>query len=197
MATTAQSVADICRAAQRASRSLSQLDTGTKDRALEAIAAAIDARAEEILAANARDLEATADADLSAAFRDKMRLDPARVAAIAEGVRAIVALRDPVGEVIEGFRLPNGLDVRKVRVPLGVVAVIYEARPNVTIDCTALALKSGNAIVLRGSSFAARSNAALAALVREAVDDAGLPAGGGGGPRGGGRGGPAPAGGRG
>jgi glutamate-5-semialdehyde dehydrogenase len=177
MATTAQSVADVCRAAQRASRSLSQLDTGTKDRALEAIAAAIDARAEEILVANARDLEATADADLSAAFRDKMRLDPARVAAIAEGVRAIVALRDPVGEVIEGFRLPNGLDVRKVRVPLGVVAVIYEARPNVTIDCTALALKSGNAIVLRGSSQVAQSNAVLAAIATEAALGAGIPEG--------------------
>src|SRR5437588_2944517 len=176
MATTAQSVADICGAAQRASRALSQLDTGTKDRALTAIASAIDARAEEILAANARDLEATADSGLSAAFRDKMRLDPARVAAIADGVRAIVALRDPVGEVIEGFRLPNGLDVRKVRVPLGVVAVIYEARPNVTIDCTALALKSGNAIVLRGSSQVAQSNAVLAAIAREAVASAGVPA---------------------
>src|SRR3989440_2040534 len=175
MATTAQSVADICRAAQRASRSLSQLDTGTKDRALEAIAAAIDARAEEILAANARDLEATAEADLSAAFRDKMRLDPQRVAAIAEGVRAIAALRDPVGEAIDGFRLPNGLDVRKVRVPLGVVAVVYESRPNVTIDCTALALKSGNAIVLRGSSMAAHSNAVLAELAREAVASVGVP----------------------
>jgi glutamate-5-semialdehyde dehydrogenase len=177
MATTAQSVAEICLAAQRASRTLAQLDTGTKDRALEAVAAAIDARAEEILAANARDLEASADADLTAAFRDKMRLDPARVAAIAEGVRAIVALRDPVGEVIEGFRLPNGLDVRKVRVPLGVVAVIYEARPNVTIDCTALALKSGNAIVLRGSSQVAESNAVLAAIATEAAQAAGIPEG--------------------
>jgi glutamate-5-semialdehyde dehydrogenase len=106
-----------------------------------------------------------------------MRLDPARVAAIADGVRAIVALRDPVGEVIEGFRLPNGLDVRRVRVPLGVVAVVYEARPNVTIDCTALAVKSGNAIVLRGSSQVARSNAVLAAIATEAAQGAGIPAG--------------------
>src|SRR5918994_3463922 len=148
MATTAQSVADICRAAKRASRALAQLDTGTKDRALQAIADAIDARGDEILATNARDVEAAPD-DLSAALRDRMRLDEARVAAMAEGVRTIAALRDPVGEVIDGFRLPNGLDVRKVRVPLGVVAVVYEARPNVNIDCTALALKSGNAIVLR------------------------------------------------
>ena len=121
-------VADVCRAAKRASRALAQLDTGTKDRALHAIADAIDARADEILEANARDMEAASD-ELSAAFKDKMRLDAARVAAMAEGVRAIVALQDPVGEVIEGFRLPNGLDVRKVRVPLGVVAVVYEARP--------------------------------------------------------------------
>ena len=163
-----------CRAAKRASRALAQLDTGTKDRALHAIADAIDARADEILEANARDMEAASD-ELSAAFKDKMRLDAARVAAMAEGVRAIVALQDPVGEVIEGFRLPNGLDVRKVRVPLGVVAVVYEARPNVTIDCTALAVKSGNAIVLRGSSQVAHSNAVLAAIATEAASGAGLP----------------------
>ena len=176
MATTAQSVADVCRAAKRASRALARLDTGTKNAALDAIADAIDARAGEILEANARDMEA-ASADLSAAFRDKMRLDAERVAAMAEGVRAIVALRDPVGEAIEGFRLPNGLDVRKVRVPLGVVAVVYEARPNVTIDCTALALKSGNAIVLRGSSQVAHSNAVLAAIATEAAVAAGVPEG--------------------
>src|SRR3954464_13172193 len=162
MATTAQTVADVCRAAKRASRELARLDTVTKDRALSAIADAIDARAPEILEANARDMEAaTGETD---ALRDRMRLDEARVAAIAEGVRAIVALRDPVGEVIEGFRLSNGLDVRQVRVPLGVVAVVYEARPNVTIDAAALCLKSGNAIVLRGSSSAAHSNAVLAGI---------------------------------
>jgi glutamate-5-semialdehyde dehydrogenase len=176
MATTAQSVADVCLAAKRASRELARLDTGAKDAALTAIADAIDARAPEILEANARDMEAAPD-DLSAAFRDKMRLDADRVAAIAQGVRAIVALRDPVGEAIEGFRLPNGLDVRKVRVPLGVVAVVYEARPNVTIDCTALALKSGNAIVLRGSSQVAHSNAVLAAIATQAALGAGLPEG--------------------
>jgi len=176
MATTAQSVADVCRAAKRASRALATLDTGVKDAALEAIAAAIDARAGEILEANARDMEA-ASPDLTAAFRDKMRLDADRVAAIAEGVRAIRALRDPVGEVVEGFRLPNGLDVRKVRVPLGVVAVVYEARPNVTVDCTALALKSGNAIVLRGSSQVAHSNAVLASIATEAAVSAGVPEG--------------------
>src|SRR5439155_13686349 len=98
------------------------------------------------------------------------------VAGIIRGVLEIAGLRDPVGEVLEGFRLPNGLDVRKVRVPLGVVAVVYESRPNVTIDCTALALKSGNAIVLRGSSMAAHSNAVLAELARDAVASVGIPA---------------------
>jgi glutamate-5-semialdehyde dehydrogenase len=175
MATTAQSVADICLAAKRASRALARLDTATKNQALTAIADAIEARAAEVLEANARDMEAASGE--TPALRDRMRLDEARVAAMAEGVRAIVALRDPVGEVIEGFRLPNGLDVRQVRVPLGVVAVVYEARPNVTIDCTALALKSGNAIVLRGSSQVTQSNAVLAAIATEAATGAGVPEG--------------------
>ena len=175
--TTAQSVADTCRAAKRASRELAQLETGVKNLALTAIADAVDASVGEILEANARDMEAGRAAELNAAFLDKLRLDEVRVAAMAQGVREIVALPDPVGEVIEGFRLPNGLDVRKVRVPLGVVAVVYEARPNVTIDCTALAIKSGNAIVLRGSSQAAHSNAALASIATAAAIDAGLPPG--------------------
>jgi glutamate-5-semialdehyde dehydrogenase len=178
MATTTRSVADICRAAKRAAPALALLDTDTKNRALEAIAAAIDQRVAEILEANARDVEAGRAADLNPAFLDKLTLDPARVAGMSEGVRAIVALPDPVGELIDGHRLPNGLDVRKVRVPLGVVAIVYEARPNVTIDCTALAIKSGNAIVLRGSSAAANSNAVLAALATEAATAAGLPDGG-------------------
>ena len=108
---------------------------------------------------------------------DRLALDESRVVAMAAGVRQIVALPDPVGEVLDGFRLENGLDVRKVRVPLGVVAVVYEARPNVTIDAAALCLKSGNAIVLRGSSSAAHSNDVLASVAREAVEDAGLPVG--------------------
>src|SRR5204863_4196489 len=107
----------------------------------------------------------------------RLALDVGRVRAMADGVRAIAALPDPVGEVIDGQRLSNGLDVRKVRVPLGVVAVVYEARPNVTIDAAALALKSGNAIVLRGSSSAAHSNAVLASVAAEAAEAAGLPRG--------------------
>ena len=113
--------------------------------------------------------------DLTAALLDRLRLDEERLAGIAGDVRTIASLPDPVGEVIDGHRLPNGLDVRRVRVPLGVVAVVYEARPNVTIDCSALCIKSGNAIVLRGSSMAAHSNGALAAVAREAIALAGLP----------------------
>jgi glutamate-5-semialdehyde dehydrogenase len=132
---------------------------------------------DEVLEANERDMEAGRASGLDAALLDRLALDEARVAGIAADVRTIVALRDPVGEVIEGFRLPNGLDVRRVRTPLGVVAVVYEARPNVTIDATALTLKSGNAIVLRGSSVAAHSNAVLAAIATAATSDAGLPEG--------------------
>ena len=175
MATTTISVADTCAAAKRASRTLATLSSAVKDAALEAIAAAIEEHVQEILGANARDVEAAAGGDYGSAFLDKLRLDEARVASMAAGVRKIVALPDPVGEVIDGRRLPNGLDVRKVRVPLGVVAVVYEARPNVTIDATALCLKSGNAVVLRGSSAAAGSNALLAQLASSAASAAGLP----------------------
>ncbi len=153
------------------------LGSEVKDAALEAIADAVEERAEEILEANAQDLDAAQGGDYTQAFLDKLRLDEGRIKAMAAGVRTIAALPDPVGEVIEGFRLPNGLDVRKVRVPLGVVAVVYEARPNVTIDAAALCLKAGDAIVLRGSSAAARSNAILAGLAARAAAEAGLPEG--------------------
>jgi glutamate-5-semialdehyde dehydrogenase len=122
-------------------------------------------------------MEAGRDAGLEAALLDRLALDPARVRSMADGVRKIAALPDPVGEVIDGFRLPNGLDVNKIRVPLGVVAVVYEARPNVTIDAAALCLKSGNAIVLRGSSSAMHSNAVLSAIAGDASTEAGLPEG--------------------
>jgi glutamate-5-semialdehyde dehydrogenase len=177
MAVTAQSVAELCRAARDASRVLATLDSDTKNAALHAIADALEARTPEILEANARDMEAGRESGLSAALLDRLALDEARVAGIAAGVRSIAALPDPVGEVIDGFRLPNGLDVRKVRVPLGVIAVVYEARPNVTIDAAALCLKSGNAIVLRGSSSAAHSNAVLASVAAEAAEGAGVPEG--------------------
>ena len=175
MATTAVSVADTCAAAQRASRLLATLGSGVKDEALEAIADALIARSDEILEANARDLEAGRENGLSAALLDRLALDHSRIEGMAAGVRRIAALPDPVGEVIDGSRLANGLDMRKVRVPLGVVAVVYEARPNVTIDAAALCLKSGNAVVLRGSSSAAHSNAVLASVAAEAATAAGLP----------------------
>src|SRR5918999_1318612 len=149
MATVARSVTDVCLAAKAAARELATTGSAVRDRALLAIADALEASVPEILEANARDLEAGRESGLSAALMDRLALDEQRIAAMATGVREIVALPDPVGEGLDGFRLPNGLDVRKVRVPLGVVAVVYEARPNVTIDAAALALMSGNAIVLR------------------------------------------------
>ena len=172
---TSTSVSDICAAAKRASTLLAALPSGVKNGALEAIAAALIERTPEILEANARDLQAGRENGLSASLMDRLALDPGRVAGIAGQVRDIAALPDPVGEVIEGRRLYNGLEVRKVRVPLGVIAVVYEARPNVTIDAAALCLKSGNAIVLRGSSMASASNAVLAEVAIEAGLAAGLP----------------------
>jgi glutamate-5-semialdehyde dehydrogenase len=177
VAVAVKSVEQICREARLASRALARTPTGVKDAALAAIASALEERLEEILEANERDMQAGREADIGEALLDRLRLDGGRVRAIAGAVRQIATLADPVGEVIDGGRLPNGLDVRKVRVPLGVVAVVYEARPNVTIDAAALCLKSGNAIVLRGSSTAAHSNVALARIAAEAAVGAGLPEG--------------------
>jgi glutamate-5-semialdehyde dehydrogenase len=177
MALTTPSVVDTSARAKQASRELATLGSEVKDAALEAIAEALIDRLAEILEANALDLEAGRAAGLSDALMDRLALDRARIETIAAGVRKIAALPDPVGEVVGGGRLPNGIDVRKVRVPLGVVAVVYEARPNVTIDAAALCLKSGNAIVLRGSSSAAHSNAVLASVAAAAAVDAGLPEG--------------------
>jgi glutamate-5-semialdehyde dehydrogenase len=177
MATTAQPVAEICAQAKRAARELATLDTATKNAALEAMADALEQRRHEILEANARDMDAGQEAGLHSGLLDRLKLTEERVAGIARDVRTIATLPDPVGETIEGHRLENGLDVRRVRVPLGVVAVVYEARPNVTVDCSALCLKSGNAIVLRGSSTAQHSNAVLAQVAASAVQWAGLPEG--------------------
>ena len=182
MAVAVSSVAEVCARAREASRMLARTDTATKNASLLAIAAALRARVGEILSANARDLVVGREAEAPPAQRvvgeallDRLRLDEYRIEGIAAAVEAVAALGDPVGEVIDGHRLPNGLDVRKVRVPLGVIAVVYEARPNVTIDAAALCLKSGNAIVLRGSSMAAHSNAVLSAIAAEAAVSAGLP----------------------
>ena len=175
MATTTPSTNEVCLAAREASRTLARLDRAAKDAALEAMAGALEQRAGDILEANSRDMEAGAGRGLDAALLDRLKLDDGRLDAIVSDVRKIAALPDPVGETIEGWRLENGLDVRRVRVPLGVVAVVYEARPNVTIDSSALCLKSGNAIVLRGSSTAANSNAVLAEVASSAVAAAGIP----------------------
>ncbi len=169
MATRTESVAAVCAAAKHASRLLATLDTQAKNDALERIAVGLEARVGEILEANLLDLEAGRESDLSPALLDRLALDERRIAAMAAGVRQIIALPDPVGEVVDGFRRPNGLEIRKVLVPLGVIAVVYEARPNVTIDAAALCLKSGNAVVLRGSSSATRSNAVLAQIAAQAA----------------------------
>ena len=175
MAVTETTVAESCAAAKRAARALASASTAAKNDALEATARLLEERSADILDANAGDLSDERAVGLTEALRDRLRLTPERVTAMAEGVRVVAALDDPVGEELEHKTLESGLDLRKVRVPLGVVAVVYEARPNVTIDCAALTIKSGNAIVLRGSSYAERSNAALAAIVREALAEAGLP----------------------
>jgi glutamate-5-semialdehyde dehydrogenase len=175
MATTTRSVREVCLAAKDASHELATATTELKDGALRRLAKLLSERVDDVLEANAADLADERAASLDAALRDRLALDEDRVGAMATGVRDIVGLPDPVGEVVEQRTLASGLELRKLRVPLGVVAVVYEARPNVTVDCAALCIKSGNAIVLRGSSYAARSNAALAALVREAIVDAGLP----------------------
>jgi glutamate-5-semialdehyde dehydrogenase len=175
MAVPTTTVADACAAAKRAARALGSAPTEAKNAALEATARLLGERTAEILEANAADLADERAAGLTEALRDRLALSADRVAAMAEGVRAVADLDDPVGEELERKTLASGLDLRKVRVPLGVVAVVYEARPNVTIDCAALTIKSGNAIVLRGSSYAERSNAALAAIVREALAEAALP----------------------
>ena len=171
------SVAEMCQRAKRASRQLAGFSSDAKDAALTQLAALLEQYVDGVLEANAADLDDERAADLTDALRDRLTLTEERVAAMAEGVRAIAALPDPVGEELEHRVLESGLDMRKVRVPLGVVAVVYEARPNVTVDCAALTIKSGNAIVLRGSSYAQRSNQMLTTIVRKAATDSGLPEG--------------------
>jgi glutamate-5-semialdehyde dehydrogenase len=177
MAIATRTTLEVCESAKRASHLLATADSATKDAALERATELLGERADEILEANAADVDAGAAAGLDVALLDRLTLTRARVEAMAEGVRAIIALPDPVGEPLEERTLRSGVEMRKVRVPLGVVGVVYEARPNVTVDCAALTLKSGNAIVLRGSSSAARSNAVLARAVQDAVAESGLPEG--------------------
>jgi glutamate-5-semialdehyde dehydrogenase len=175
MAIAARSVAETCEAAKRASREMAGASSAVKDAAIAAIARLLGEHTDEILEANAADLLDERAAGLTEALLDRLTLSEGRIEAMAEGVRSVAAIEDPIGEELEAKKLESGLRLRKVRVPLGVVAVVYEARPNVTIDCAALTIKSGNAIVLRGSSYAERSNGALAAVVREALAEASLP----------------------
>src|SRR5690606_32960397 len=141
-----------------------------KDRALRAIADALVANAAEIVTANAGDVEQARAQGTAEAMIDRLRLDERRVAAIADAVRQVADLPDPVGEVVRGSTLPTGLELRQIRVPLGVIGIIYEGRPNVTVDAAALCLKSGNAVLLRGSSSAYRSNTALVKVMQEALE---------------------------
>ena len=164
------------RAARAASRVLASLPRARKDEALELIAEALHRRAGEILAENAEDVALARANKLGAALVDRLYLDEDRLEETVRSVREVAALADPVGEIQEGRRLANGLELTRVRVPLGVVAVVYEARPNVTVDAAALCLKSGNAVVLRGGSAAKHTNRMLAEVVQGAILEAGLPA---------------------
>ena len=165
----------IGRRARDASRAIARADTNAKNAALKAIAAAIRRDAAKLLAANAEDLAAARAAGLDTAMLDRLTLSEKGVAAMAEGVEQVAALPDPVGEITDVKSRPSGIQVGKMRVPLGVIGIIYEARPNVTADAAALCLKSGNAAILRGGSEAIRSNRAIAACVREGLAAAGLP----------------------
>ena len=169
-------VLECARRARAAAETLAPLPRAAKDAALLAIAEALESRAAEVVQANAGDVERARAAGTSESVVDRLTLTPERVHAMASDVRDVVALPDPVGEVVRGSTLPNGIDLRQVRVPLGVVGIVYEARPNVTVDAAALCLKSGNAVLLRGSSSAYASNRALVAVLRDAVAGAGLPA---------------------
>jgi glutamate-5-semialdehyde dehydrogenase len=175
MAVATKSVAEVCREAKDASRPLAHASTQAKDAILRDLADRIEASVDALLEANRADVDAGREEGLNVALIDRLTLTEARVAEMAKGVREIADLDDPVGGFVEGWTLENGLEVAKKRVPLGVVAVVYEARPNVTIDAAALCLKSGNAAVLRGSSTAESSNAFLAAVIGEALAAAELP----------------------
>jgi glutamate-5-semialdehyde dehydrogenase len=171
-----QQVHDAARRARVAARVLASLPTVVKDHALCVAAEAIESHADRILAANAEDINAARDAHTPAAMLDRLALDPKRIHGIAAGLRQVAGLPDPVGEVLRGYTLPNGLALRQQRVPLGVVGIVYEGRPNVTADAFGLALKSGNAALLRGSSSAAKSNEALVEVLRAALVSEDLPA---------------------
>jgi glutamate-5-semialdehyde dehydrogenase len=168
-------VEQTCAAAQRASRVLATLPRARKDEALGAVAEALERRAAEILTENAEDVRLARENRLPDAMVDRLLLDEDRLREAVVSVRAVAALPDPIGQIVDGWKLENGVELRKVRVPLGVVAVIYEARPNVTVEAAALCIKTGNAVILRGGSAAKHSNRILAEVTQGAVLEAGLP----------------------
>jgi glutamate-5-semialdehyde dehydrogenase len=168
-------VVAVARRARVAATALATASRSAKDAALTAIADALDLRVDDVLAANSSDVDRAAATGATPAYLDRLRLTADRVHAIAADVRKTVGLADPVGEVVRGGVLPNGLELRQLRVPLGVVGIIYEGRPNVTVDAAVLCLKSGNAVLLRGSSSALASNEALVEILRQAVASTGLP----------------------
>ena len=174
-ATLADEIASLCARARAAGRRLAPRDRASKDAALHAIAAGLRANSASILQQNALDLEAARERGTRGALLDRLALDPARIEAMALSVLEVAALSDPVGEIIERRTLANGIELSRVRAPLGVVAMIYEARPNVTVEASSLCLKAGNAIVLRGGSEANHSNRALAGVIAEALEQTGLP----------------------
>ena len=168
-------VHDAARRARKASRVLALLTTAQKDAALNAAADAVLAASDRILAANALDIDTAKAGGTEESLLDRLRLTADRIEGIASGLRQVAGLPDPIGEVLRGSTLPNGLELRQQRVPLGVVGMVYEARPNVTVDAFGLTLKSGNAALLRGSSSAVKSNEALVAALRASLIDQGLP----------------------
>ena len=174
MTTTLMS--ELARRAKHASRELATASTATKNAALHAAADALEAGVDAILEGNSQDVSNAQEAGIAPGLVDRLRLDAGRVAAMAGGLRQVATLPDPVGEVLDGWVRPNGLKISRVRVPLGVIAIIYESRPNVTSDAAGLCLKSGNAAFLRGSSTAIHSNIAIAKVLRTAVSSVGLPA---------------------
>ena len=165
----------LAKQAKAASRKLAPIDSAEKNRALHLMADRLEARSEFLLAENEKDLDAATKAGLSSALLDRIALDPGRVRGMAKGLRDVAALPDPVREITKMWRRPNGLQVGRMRIPLGVIGIIYEARPNVTSDAAALCLKSGNAVILRGGSEAHQSNQAIAAVLREACAETGIP----------------------
>lgn len=162
--------------AKAASKVLASLSAAEKNKALQSIAKTLEHNAPSILAANVEDVKAARQSGIPGPMVDRLTLTEDRILSIAQAVREVVRLEDPVGKVDSGIRRPNGLEILKTRVPLGVIGIIYEARPNVTVDAAALCLKSGNACILRGGKEAIRSNLILATLMRDAIEKTGLPA---------------------